>query len=135
VSANETQVGGTHYKVGDKPEHWDLAIMYKWDPFQYQITKYVMRWKTKHITPEERLKDLKKAQHFIQKYIENFEAYDKGNGAWEHQQLPSGWTMEGFFGDMDRVYTCKKCTKVFRATSLGHAMEQHDASGTCAGPK
>lgn len=78
MSANDTQVGGTHYQqdVKDKPQHWDLAIMYRWDAFQYQITKYVMRWKDKHSTPEKRLEDLKKARHFLDKYIENFEKYD-----------------------------------------------------------
>ena len=63
--ANDRQVGGSHYKVGNLPEHWDLAIMYGWDPFQYQITKYVMRWKSKN-----GIQDLEKAAHFLQKYIE-----------------------------------------------------------------
>jgi hypothetical protein len=64
-TANQRQVGGNHYKVGDLPEHWDLAIMYQWDPFQYQITKYVMRWKDKA-----GIQDLEKAAHFLEKYIE-----------------------------------------------------------------
>lgn len=71
------QVGGDHYNQGSRPQHWDLAIMYKWDPFQYQITKYVMRWKSKHQTPEEKLTDLKKARSFLDKYIQNYEAYLK----------------------------------------------------------
>lgn len=68
--ANDTQVGGTHYNQKDKPQHWDLVQMYGWDYFQGQITKYLMRWKTKHNTPEGRLEDLKKARHFLDKYIE-----------------------------------------------------------------
>jgi hypothetical protein len=76
-TANDRQVAGTHYKQGDKPEHWDLAIMYNWDPFQYQITKYVMRWKDKHTTPEQKLTDLEKARHFLDKYIENYTHYLK----------------------------------------------------------
>lgn len=76
MTANERQVGGNHYKHGDEPEHWDLAIMYSWDCFQYQITKYVMRWKEKHTTFDERLDDLRKARHFLDKYIENAERYD-----------------------------------------------------------
>lgn len=76
VLANEYQVAGTHYKTeAGKPQHWDLAIMYKWDPFQYQITKYVMRWKVKHSTPSQKIEDLKKARHFLDKYIENAEAF------------------------------------------------------------
>lgn len=76
---HDKQVGGSHYDQGDKPQHWDLAIMYGWDAFQYQITKYVMRWKSKHATKEKRLEDLKKARSFLDKYIENFEAYDPGD--------------------------------------------------------
>jgi hypothetical protein len=64
--ANTRQVGGDHYKGdGTLVEHWDIAIMHKMDFFQYQVTKYVMRWKKKN-----GVKDLEKAMHFIQKYIE-----------------------------------------------------------------
>ena len=76
MEANKTQVGGTHYQTNDMPQHWDLAIMYQWDFFQYQSTKYVMRWKRKHSTPEARLEDLKKARHFLDKYIESAEQFD-----------------------------------------------------------
>lgn len=74
--ANSRQEGGNHYKVGDLPEHWDLVRMYQWDYFQAQITKYLMRWKEKHPTPEKRLEDLKKAAHFLQKYIEDAKHWD-----------------------------------------------------------
>lgn len=73
--ANETQIGGDHYKGAECPhcggslEHWDLAWLFKWDNFQYAITKYVMRWREKH-----GLEDLKKAKHCIEKYIEVVEA-------------------------------------------------------------
>lgn len=77
-AANERQEGGDHYKQEGKPQHWDLAVMYRWDPFQYQITKYVMRWKDKHPTHAQRLVDLKKARHFLDKYIEVAEQYDPG---------------------------------------------------------
>lgn len=71
------QVGGTHYQTPlGIPQHWDLAIMYRWDPFQYQITKYIMRWKTKYAgNPQKQLEDLKKARSFIDKYIESYEAW------------------------------------------------------------
>lgn len=65
MNANERQVGGTHYKVGEEEEHWDRAWRLGFDPFQYQITKYVERWKLKDGIP-----DLEKALHFIEKYIE-----------------------------------------------------------------
>lgn len=62
--ANETQVGGKHYQ-GAAIQHWDIVAMHNLDYFQGQITKYVMRWKMKN-----GVEDLKKAQHFLQKYIE-----------------------------------------------------------------
>lgn len=62
-TANQRQVGGDHYK-GDI-QHWDLAAARGYDYFQGQITKYVDRWKKKG-----GIADLKKAQHFLQKYIE-----------------------------------------------------------------
>lgn len=46
-------------------EHWDLAAIFNWDPFQYQITKYAMRWRDKG-----GIADLEKCLHFVQKYIE-----------------------------------------------------------------
>jgi hypothetical protein len=84
MKANERQVGGSHYKHNDLPEHWDLAIIYGWDCFQYQITKYIMRWKKKHATHAERLEDLKKARHFLDKYIENADSYDRK----DHPYIP-----------------------------------------------
>lgn len=70
------QVGGTHYEQGTNPQHWDLAVMYGWDFFQYQITKYVMRWKDKYKgEPLKQLEDLKKARSFLDKYIEEYEAF------------------------------------------------------------
>lgn len=64
--ANETQVGGTHYKRDDNgEEHWDRVNRLGLDYFQGQITKYVERWKLKN-----GLEDLNKARHFLDKYIE-----------------------------------------------------------------
>jgi hypothetical protein len=67
--ANSHQVGGSHYKTEHGIEHWDLVALFKLDYFQGQITKYVMRWKAKG-----GLADLKKARHFLDKYIEIEEA-------------------------------------------------------------
>jgi len=64
MGANDTQVGGGHYKVGGE-EHWDRVDRLKLDYFQGQITKYVERWKLKN-----GLEDLRKARHFLDKYIE-----------------------------------------------------------------
>ena len=64
-SANERQVAGNHYRTEHGLQHWDLVHMFGWDYFQGQITKYLMRWKKKN-----GIEDLKKARHFLDKYIE-----------------------------------------------------------------
>lgn len=63
-NANAQQVGGNHYKVGGE-EHWDRVSRLGLDYFQGQITKYVERWKKKN-----GVQDLRKAMHFLQKYVE-----------------------------------------------------------------
>jgi len=64
MAANDTQVGGSHYKKGGE-EHWDRVYRLNLDYFQGQITKYIERWKDKN-----GLEDLRKARHFLDKYIE-----------------------------------------------------------------
>lgn len=68
MSANDRQVGGSHYGGGAQ-QHWDMVVQHELDYFQGQITKYVMRWKAKN-----GLQDLEKAQHFLEKYIEEIKA-------------------------------------------------------------
>ncbi len=64
--ANEYQVGGDHYRKKDSDtQHWDYATARSFDFFQYQITKYVERWRDKN-----GIVDLEKAKHFLEKYIE-----------------------------------------------------------------
>lgn len=71
---NDRQVGGSHY--GGVPlQHWDIVAMHDLDYFQGQITKYVMRHKKKH-----GIEDLKKAQHFLEKYIDVLEKAEKDAG-------------------------------------------------------
>ena len=72
MAANDTQVGGEHYKKGGE-EHWDRAWRLKYDPFQYIITKWVERWRDKG-----GLEDLKKARHALEKYIEVLEGEEHG---------------------------------------------------------
>ena len=116
MDANKTQVGGTHYKVPGLPEHWDLAIMYNWDPFQYQITKYIMRWKDKN-----GLEDLQKAAHFLQKYIENWPQYQRPPKVADFYQYvkPTGWVGFEFEGsDADGFhFRCGNCRKEVRGLS------------------
>jgi hypothetical protein len=64
MSANDRQVGGQHYRT-NALQHWDLAAIFEWDYFQARSIAYIMRWRGKG-----GIKDLEKAGHFIQKYIE-----------------------------------------------------------------
>lgn len=63
MSANETQVAGSHYR--SKIQHWDYVYANDLDYFQGQITKYVSRWRKKG-----GINDLMKAKHFLDKYLE-----------------------------------------------------------------
>jgi len=63
MSANDRQVAGNHYRSG--LQHWDFVALNGLDYFQGQVTKYVTRWKLKN-----GVDDLRKAQHFLEKYIE-----------------------------------------------------------------
>jgi len=133
--ANERQVGGTHYKTGTGvPEHWDLAIMYHWDPFQYQITKYVMRWKDKG-----GVNDLEKAAHFLQKYIESADKFIPPAAA-EPTSLDDVWDkvsghLEQFLFEGSKEgmnhYRCRRCKEFIMAKNPLRAFEQH---GDCASP-
>lgn len=64
MTANNFQVGGTHYKEMAL-EHWDVVALDNLDYFQGCITKYVMRWRGKN-----GIQDLEKAKHYLDKYIE-----------------------------------------------------------------
>jgi hypothetical protein len=76
VSANAKQVGGTHYKdtggecpkCGHRLEHWDIAWMFRFNCFQYIITKWL--WRKKGPEGRPLLADLEKVVHAAQKYIE-----------------------------------------------------------------
>lgn len=83
MKANETQIGGDHYKVGGE-EHWDRAYRLKYDCFQYIITKWIERWRDKG-----GVEDLKKARHAIDKYIEVAEAEERSAEARKAGAEPS----------------------------------------------
>lgn len=68
MSANDTQVAGTHYKtLGIQP--WDYIAANNLGWFEGSVVKYVTRWRSKG-----GLADLKKAQHILEKLIELEEA-------------------------------------------------------------
>ena len=161
MSANDTQVGGDHYRAKDL-QHWDLVRMYRWDYFQGQIIKYIMRWKTKHATHEKRLEDLRKARHFLDKYIEEEERegdkepviFDWGTGGPElndneafhrpsnpHHTVFSAtyasnerFECDGGYGDGTQLYKCRKCKLNLRAASLAAARALHDCQAWAQEP-
>jgi hypothetical protein len=65
ASANNNQVGGNHYKTGGE-EHWDRVARLELNYYEGQITRYIERCRKK----ENMVNDLRKAAHFIEKYIE-----------------------------------------------------------------
>lgn len=69
MGANDMQVGGDHYKRFQH-ETWDVIIDWQLGYLDGNVVKYVSRWRHKGQTPEERLKDLKKARHYLDKLIE-----------------------------------------------------------------
>jgi len=76
VGANERQVAGTHYKDSSAPcphcgtdlEHWDICWAFRFNQFQYCISKYI--WRKKGPGGRPLLDDLEKAKHHLEKYIE-----------------------------------------------------------------
>jgi hypothetical protein len=65
--ANDYQISGNHYRASI--QHWDFVIANGLDYFQAAITKYVVRWRQKG-----GVEDLKKAQHYLAKYLELIDA-------------------------------------------------------------
>lgn len=68
MGANDRQVGGSHYARSGL-QHWDVVVHFELDYFAGQITRYLFRWKKKG-----GIEDLRKAQHYLEKYIELEEA-------------------------------------------------------------
>lgn len=69
MSANEVQVAGDHYKA--EYQHWDWVSELNIPYLPANATKYLTRWRKKG-----GLEDLKKARHYIVKYIEEVKSKD-----------------------------------------------------------
>lgn len=63
MSANDKQVGGTHYQ--SSYQHWDWASDLDLRGLPWQITRYASRWRKKN-----GLEDVRKAIHCTQKEME-----------------------------------------------------------------
>lgn len=85
MSANDTQVAGTHYRTAH--QHWDLAAALQLGYFEGQISKYVTRHRTK-----KGKEDLEKALHFAQKLLE----MNLSNGYKPHRLFPTGAQIEHY---------------------------------------
>jgi len=64
TTANETQIGGNHYKA-KSIQPWDFIAANQIGYFEGNIVKYVSRWRDKG-----GINDLKKARHYLDKLIE-----------------------------------------------------------------
>jgi len=64
TTANETQIGGNHYKA-KSIQPWDFIAANQIGYFEGNIVKYVSRWRDKG-----GINDLKKAKHYLDKLIE-----------------------------------------------------------------
>ena len=64
MTANDRQVDGSHYKTSGL-QHWDVCAGQGVGYLEGCASKYLMRWREKN-----GLRDLKKAEHFMEKLIE-----------------------------------------------------------------
>ena len=66
MSANDRQVGGEHYQQHDI-QPWDIVDEYNLDFYSGNVIKYLLRRKGN------RLEDLQKAAHYLEKLIERID--------------------------------------------------------------
>ena len=64
MSANDSQVGGNHYK-GKAIQPWDYIVANNLGYLEGNVVKYISRWREKG-----GIDDLRKVLHYTQKLIE-----------------------------------------------------------------
>lgn len=69
MSANEKQIGGDHYKKHGDLQPWDVITAWNLGYLDGTALKYIARWRDKG-----GLNDIRKAIHFLEKFIEVEEA-------------------------------------------------------------
>lgn len=65
LSANEKQIGGDHYKKYGDLQPWDVITAWNLGYLDGTALKYIARWRDKG-----GIADIKKAIHFLEKFIE-----------------------------------------------------------------
>lgn len=79
MTANDHQVGGSHYQKAIQP--WDYIVANNLGYLEGNVVKYVSRWRDKG-----GVQDLHKAMHYLQKLIE----VNDDNCAEEESYCPEG---------------------------------------------
>lgn len=113
MSANDKQVGGTHYKVEGEYQHWDVVIRMKWDYLIGNATKYLWRLGKKG-GKAKAIEDAKKAIHYIEKKIEVMEAelkdeQSKGKAVDTTVPMSEHFNIEGTYMDKSAQFQCLHC--------------------------
>jgi len=70
--ANDIQVGGDHYKKYGDLQPWDVIVAWNLGYLDGTALKYIARWRDKG-----GINDIKKAIHFLEKFIEVEEGKQK----------------------------------------------------------
>ena len=72
TTADDLQVGGTHYKKYGDLQPWDVIVAWNLGYLDGTALKYIARWRDKG-----GIDDIRKAIHFLEKFIEVEEAKSK----------------------------------------------------------
>ena len=116
MSANDKQVGGTHYQTGSE-QHWDLmAELYGDAHFKCAATKYISRWNKKG-----GIQDLEKALHYLEKLMELSKA-NKVRLRGENVNIDGLRWLETCDGDLYNAKLCKRVAEVRCRATLTEAI-------------
>ena len=74
TKANDIQIGGDHYKKHGDLQPWDVITAWNLGYLDGTALKYIARWRDKG-----GINDIKKAIHFLEKFIEVEEGKNNGN--------------------------------------------------------
>lgn len=115
MSANDDQVGGTHYKANY--QHWDFVENLALPYLPAQVTRYMARWRKKN-----GIEDLEKALHYMDKFIEeetvrrhihrtHLDNFIEDNRLQEHERLVFNMLVNYKLGDEDRLIEARNAIR------------------------